>query len=161
MYNIDRIIEFENLMPALGLGFILGFMYDAVRILRLFVSRHKAFVFVTDALFVILCVLSSYLLFLSVNYGRIRAYLVIAIILGAVIYSCTAGEIIFSTAERISVKLKKLMKTVFSPLVFLFSKIKYFLSKILKIFDKKLKKFKIKSKKHLKDKEELLYNSND
>ena len=35
MYGIDLSVQIENLMPALGLGFILGFVHDVVRLLKI------------------------------------------------------------------------------------------------------------------------------
>lgn len=160
-YNIDRIIEFPNLMPALGLGFILGFLYDIIRILRLCVSNGKVFVFITDALYIVTAVLSSYLLFLSVNFGRIRAYLVISIVIGAVIYSCTAGELIYRFFKKLTDRIKKILKKIFSPFMVLFSKIKHLFGKLKKKFNENLKNLKNKLKKTLKHADDMLYNNTD
>ena len=69
-------------MPALGLGFILGFIYDAVRFLRMTFSKNKTVLFFADFLFVVFCTLSSYIMILGVNNGNIRLYLILAEITG-------------------------------------------------------------------------------
>ena len=161
MYGIDRLIEFENIMPALGLGFILGFLYDIVRILRLSISNGKIFVFVTDVLYIVTAVLSSYILFLAVNAGHIRAYLVITIALGAAVYSCTAGELIYSTAKKVTDKVKKVIRALLRPFQLLFTKLGKYFAKIKKFSAENLKKIQNKSKKLLKRDDEMLYNKED
>lgn len=161
MPAVDFSAQFASLMPALGLGFLLGLVYDAIRILRLCLSSGKVFVFVTDVLFVLLCSVSAFVLFLAVNDGRIRLYLVIAIVLGAVIYAFTFGELISSAAKRIAAALRKMIHVLLTPFRFFSGKIRGMGKKIADFSGKKLKKIQNKSKKPLQDEQEVLYNDND
>lgn len=153
--------QLKSLMPPLGLGFLLGLVYDMIRILRLIVPSKKIFVFVTDALFVLFCTTVSYLLFIAVANGSIRAYMVIAEIIGALVYRFGIGFFIFSAAEKIGVKINKLLKSIFSPFLFVFRKIKSVGTNSAKNITKKLKKYKNKLKKPLQDDREMLYNEDD
>lgn len=161
MPAVDFSAQFASLMPALGLGFLLGLLYDAVRIGRLCLPFVKVFLFVSDALYVVLCSVSAFILFLAVNDGRIRLYLVIAIVLGAVIYAFTFGELIFSSAKRIAAAVKKIFHVLLTPFRFLFGKIRGAGKRFTDFSGKKLKKIQNKSKKPLQDEYEMLYNDND
>lgn len=155
MYGIDLSVQFENLMPALGLGFTLAFLYDVVCFFRLLISNGRVFVFVTDMAYVVFCALSSFLLFLAVNSGHIRSYLVLAEVLAAAVYRLTAGILISSALQKTASLLKTVFKTVFSPLEFLLKKIKDRNRKMREKLQKIIKKIKINSQNPLKDNSQL------
>ncbi len=159
MYGIDIAVQIKNLMPALGLGFILGFIYDAVRFLRMTFSKNKTVLFFADFLFVVFCALSSYLMILGVNNGNIRLYLILAEITGGVIYFCTAGIIISRIFQLISDVLRKIFRTLIAPFVLVSEKFRCLIQKTGEKIKHFLKKIKNKSKKLLKDKDEMLYNN--
>lgn len=161
MYGIDLSVQIENLMPALGLGFLLGVVYDAVRFLRLLLSEGKIFLFITDMLFVVFCTFSSFLLFLGVNNGNIRLYLILAEITGAAVYFCTAGIIAIALYRKTAYVIKKAFNVIFLPLIFLKKKIFLIIKNLHGKFYEILKKMKNKFKKPLKDANEMLYNDND
>ena len=161
MYGIDLSVQIENLMPALGLGFLLGFVYDCVRFLRIMFPTGKIFLFISDMLFVVFCTFSSFLLFLGVNNGIIRMYLVVAGITGAAVYFCTAGIIIMSVFRKIAIVIKKAFNIIFKPFIFLKKKILKMVEKLYTKIYEILKKMKNKFKKPLKDADVMLYNSND
>lgn len=155
MYGIDLSVQFENLMPALGLGFTLAFLYDVVCFLRLLISNGRVFLFVTDMAYVVFCVLASFLLFLAVNSGHIRSYLVLAEILAAAVYRLTVGTIVSAAAEKTASFLKKAIRAVFSPFKFVLRKIQVISRKIKENLRKTLKKIKINSQNPLKDNGQL------
>ena len=161
MYGIDLSVQIENLMPALGLGFLLGFVYDCVRFLRFVFPSGKIFLFISDMLFVVFCTFSSFLLFLGVNNGNIRMYLVIAEITGAAVYFCTAGILIISVFGKIAYVIKKSFNIIFKPFVFLKKKIFSIIKKLCTKIYEILKKMKNKFKKPLKDADIMVYNDND
>ena len=161
MYGIDLSVQIENLMPALGLGFILGFVYDMCRFIRLSLSKNKAVLFISDLLYIVFCTLSSYLMILGVNNGNIRLYLILAEITGCAVYFCTAGIIISGFLNLVSTILRKIFYLFTYPFISVFKKI----LSTGKILCKKhctfLKKSKNKFKKPLKDEDEMLYNNNN
>ena len=161
MYGIDLSVQIKNLMPALGLGFILGFVYDSVRFFRLSFSKGKTALFVADFLFVIFCTVSSYLMILGVNNGNIRIYLIAAEITGAAVYFCTAGVVVASVFLHVSGVIRKIFHAVFLPFSFLSSKIVYVVKKIQKLACKIFCEIKKNQKKTLKDEDEMLYNNNN
>ncbi len=161
MYGIDLSVQFENLMPALGLGFILGLLYDFVRLSCVVFHKKKAVVFAADVFFIILCTGVSCLLYIAVNNGHIRLYLLLAQVLGGVIYRFTAGELIFPFFVKIIKAAEKFVLTVFAPVAGLGRKISEILRKIMRKFYINFKKIKNKFKKALKDDEQLLYNNDN
>ena len=159
MYGIDLSVQIKNLMPALGIGFILGLIYDSVRFLRMTFSKNKIVLFFADFLFIVFCTLSSYLMILGVNNGNIRLYLILAEITGSAIYFCTAGIIISRVFRFISDTLRKIFRTLITPVVLILKKFSCLIKKMKEKLKHFFKKIKNKSKKLLKDKDEMLYNN--
>lgn len=155
MYGIDLSVQFENLMPALGLGFILAFVYDVTVFLRSILFTGKAGMFLTDMIFVIFCTVSSLLLFFAVNSGHIRIYLVIAEILAAAVYRFTAGAVVSAVSEKIAAFIKNVILKIVSPFCFITGKVSCVVAKNKEKVRKLLKKFKINSKNPLKDNNNL------
>ncbi len=151
MYGIDLSVQFENLMPALGLGFILAFVYDVIVFIRKTFFHGKVFLFLSDMIYVMFCTVSSVLLFFAVNSGHIRSYLVLAEVLAAAVYRMTAGMLISLFTDKVSAFFGKIINRISSPFVFLEGKITFFFTKIRKNMRKMLKKFKINSENPLKD----------
>lgn len=161
MYGIDLSVQIENLMPALGLGFLLGFVYDTVRFLRLSFSKGKTVLFITDMLFVVFCTFASYLMILGVNNGNIRIYLILAEITGVVIYFCTAGIIISVVFQKTAGVIRKIFNLIYAPFIFLKKKFMHIFRKLREIAYNFLKKIQNKSKNPLQDEDEMLYNNNN
>lgn len=151
MYGIDLSVQFENLMPALGLGFILAFIYDILVFIRKTILTGKVFLFLTDMIFVMACTVSSVLLFFAVNSGHIRSYLVLAEVLAAAVYRMTAGVLISSVTDSISVFFRKIIKRICAPVHCLGKKMSSVNLKNKEKLQKISKKLKINSKKTLKD----------
>lgn len=150
----DISAQLQNIIPSLGLGFVLGIVYEIIRILRLYISENKVFVFISDMLFVILCSVSFFVLFVAVNNGHIRFYMLISGLLGYVVCLFTIGELLFSCFAKLKSVLIKVLKPIFKPFVLLNMKISL---KLKKIFEKILNKLK----KLLKHSHKVVYNKPD
>lgn len=150
----DISFQLQNIIPSLGLGFVLGIVYEIVRILRLCVFENKYFVFISDMLFVVLCSISFFTLFVAVNNGHIRFYMILAGILGYSICLYTVGELLFSCFSKLISFFIKLIKPIFKPIVILSKK-------IISIFKKISKKILNKLKKLLKHNNKVVYNKHD
>jgi spore cortex biosynthesis protein YabQ len=155
MYGVDLSVQFENLMPAIGLGFVLGMVYDVFRFIRQIFSNGKIIVFITDMIFVLVCTLSSFLLFLAVNSGRIRGYLIVFEVLAATIYRFTAGRLIFFILSKTSGFINSVFSEIFSVVKVPLKSMYTFIFKVSKRLEKNLKKSKINSENPLKDVSEL------
>lgn len=150
MYITDIVTQIKNIMPAVGLGFVLGIVYLFVRICRAFLSDGRVVIFITDVLFCLVCTLTSFLLFVAVNNGHIRFYLIIAEILGFCTFSFTFGELLFNYFQRMIAVLHRIVRPLSAPLRAGVKKI----SEKFIIFKNKLKKL-------LQQRRQMLYNIKD
>ncbi len=147
MYGTDLSVQIENLMPFAGLGFILGLLYDILGLFRKTFPKNRVIVFVVDFVFCLFVSVSSFLLLLATANGFIRVYLLIAQILGAVIYFLTFGTLVSSVVRLISESIRK----CFSPFFILGKKILIKTNKMKENLLKIIEKIKNKLKKPLKD----------
>lgn len=162
IYSLSLAAQTKSFLLSLGFGFIMGFFYDAFRILRICISKSKKVVIIFDLLYFIFLGFSSYLFFLVVNEGDIRAFLILGEVIGFSIYYISLGVVIFSASEKIVAGVKKgialILRLIFSPFRWLLRKLKKVLERISKNWIKKGKNIKNKSKFHLKLHKHLLYN---
>ena len=147
MYGTDLSVQIENLMPFVGLGFILGLLYDILSLFRRTFRKTGVTVFVVDFCFCIFVAVSSFLLLLGTANGFIRVYLLVAEILGAVIYFLTFGILVSSVVGLLSDLIKKCFSPFFKLRKMIFIKIKKITEKLLKFIEI----LKNKLKKPLKD----------
>lgn len=157
MYTADIPQQLRNIMPALGAGFLLGLVYEAVRIFRLYLSAGKVFVFITDMLFTVFTSVSVFMLFIAVDNGHIRFYMILACILGYTVCLFTAGELIYSFFLKIHGFVSGIIRFVMKPFVLILVK----LSPLTEKISEKMKKIKNKLKNLLKRGDKVLYNNED
>ena len=155
MYGVDLFVQFENLMPAIGLGFILGFVYDIFSFIRHIFSDSKPVVFITDMIFVLVCALSSFMLFVAVNSGRIRGYLIMFEVLASCVYRLTAGQIVSAVSDKCAFVINRLIHKVISLFSVPIKSMYTFFVKVSKRIEKNFKKSEINSEKPLKDSHEM------
>lgn len=157
MYLADISTQLKNIMPALGLGFVLGLVYEFVRVLRLYISSRKVFVFITDMLFTVFSSVAVFLLFVAVDNGHMRAYMILSCVLGYVICLFTAGELIYTFFVKIHSFAVRFTTLFLKPIVFVGRKMIPKLKKVSENTEKIKNKFKNLLKRSIK----VLYNSND
>ena len=164
IYSLSLAEQTKGFLLSLGFGFIMGVFYDAFRILRICISKSPKLALPFDLLYFLLLGFCSYIFFLVVNEGDIRAFLIIGEIVGFASYYFSLGVVIFSASEKIVCFVKKIFsaifRIVFSPFRWIFSKAKKVLETFSRKWFKKGKKIKNKSKFHLKLYKQLLYNQN-
>ena len=164
IYSLSLADQTKGFLFSLGFGFIMGVFYDLFRILRICISKSRKIVLLFDVLYFIFLGFCSYIFFLVINEGDIRAFLVLGEMIGFSIYYISIGVVIFSASEKVVVAIKRtfssVLRMVFSPFCWLFKKVKRVLVKISKKSIKNGKNIKNKSKFHLKLHKHLLYNQN-
>lgn len=156
LYSLSLAQQTKGFLLALGMGFLLGILYDIIRIIRISISRGKPAVIICDILFCALACLCTFLFCLTVNEGEIRLYLVLGEVAGFFVYYFSLGAIIFACSEKIIDFIKKLMGSVFGVILF---PIKWIFGKLRKLFNKLLKKSR-KNGKNLKNKSNFLLKVN-
>lgn len=164
LYGLSLATQTKSFLLSLGLGFIMGLVYDAFRIIRLSVSDKKIAIIITDILFSIIFCLCFFIFLITVNEGQFRFYLLLGTGIGFAIYYFSVGAIIFSFIRMLTDFIKKWTKRFFAVLLFpfrwIFSRMKSLIDKKLEKSRKITKKLKNKSKTLLKLNRHLLYNLN-
>lgn len=162
IYSLSLADQTKGFLLSLGFGFLMGILYDFVRIVRISISKSKKLILVFDLLYCIFLGFCSYVFFLVVNEGDIRGFLLLGEGIGFAIYYFSLGIVVFAASEKIVDSIKrfvlKFFKIVLFPFVWVFKKLKTLLEKFAKKWNKKSKKIKNKSKFHLKLHKHLLYN---
>lgn len=162
LYGISLAVQTVNFLFSLGFGFLSGFLYDVLRIIRLCISSKKIAIVIFDLIYCILFCFLFFIFLLSVNEGQFRFYLLLGTGCGFSVYYFSLGVIIFSLSRWIIDFIKRACKRFLSILCFPFwwilSKTKPLIGENVKKCQKNMKKIKNKSKTHLKLNKHLLYN---
>ncbi len=162
IYSLSLAEQTKGFLLSLGFGFLMGIFYDLFRIVRISISKGKKIILVFDLLYCVFLGFCSYIFFLVVNEGDIRAFLLLGEGIGFAIYYFSLGVVVFTASEKIVDTTKKIMlkvfQVVFFPFCWTLKKLKTLLGRIVKKWHKKGKKIKNKSKFHLKLHKHLLYN---
>ncbi|HEX3026462.1 MAG TPA: spore cortex biosynthesis protein YabQ [Clostridia bacterium] len=101
---------------ALLIGAALGAVYDVFRIMRLARSFGRVAVFIQDAVYFLICAVTTFLFLLVDNSGVVRAFLILGVLLGAVVYSLTLGAAVIKAAKRMIVPAKKIVRKAASDI---------------------------------------------
>ena len=130
-------------MLSLGMGFLLGILYDVFRMIRLIITdKPKAFIF-QDILYFAVCTFISFLFLLGVNNGKVRSFELLGEILGWLIYYFSFGTVAIRLVNKVISCVKRFFKFIFQalfrPISDIFLKIRRFFKKIFKNSIKRLK----------------------
>ncbi len=162
LYSLSLAQQTKGFLLALGMGFLLGVLYDLIRIVRISITRGKAAVVVCDLLFCLALCVVTFLFCLTVNEGEIRGYLVAGEGLGFLVYYFSLGAVVFALSEKIITGIKsifkRILKAIFTPLGNIAVKLGGKVNKFVKKSRKNRQKIKNKSKFLLKVDKLLLYN---
>lgn len=162
MYTFAISEHLKIFLLSIGMGFLLGVLYDIIRIVRLIMSKSKTAVFIFDLLYITLSALLVYTFIIAINMGAVRAYIIIAQLFGFFFYYISFGiavkKVSDKTAELIKSFLSKLFCIVKKPFLFIFATIKRKNMKIKTFLCKKSHKVRKILKKLLHLSKVLLYN---
>lgn len=124
------------------IGIIIGVLFDFFKSLRKEIKHKDKIVLIEDIIFVFLSGILVFVGIFKINYGVLRLYIVLAIILGTIGYSLTISRffvIIFSTITRVIYKIFKMILNIFEKAFGNFKRIILFLKKYFNFKTKKLK----------------------
>lgn len=162
MYNVYQSEQMLIFLASLGVGFLLGVLYDFFRALRLSFTRGKVAVVIFDLLYFFMVAFGSYIFILAANKGEVRSYIIIGELLGAVFYYFSLGFALMKLTDKFVLLLKRFISFVFRIVSFPFRFIKTaFLklyAKINTFFQKSEKKSKKIQKKVLPKARVYVYN---
>ncbi len=144
MYSVPQNEQLAIFVLSLGLGFLLGVLYDIVRALRLSITHSKIVLIICDILYFIAFGLISFLFILALNKGEIRFYIIIGEVIGAVFYYVSLGIAVIKITDKLIALLHKLYSLVFkiicAPFKALGKLFSGFATKISRLFKKTEKK---------------------
>lgn len=154
--------QVQGFFLSMGIGVVIGVLYDLFRILRMSLTDHKAIVVIQDVLFWSVSAVLSFLFVFVVNNGEFRGFLAIGEIAGFVLYYFTLGAVIFKISGWLVNWIKKILRFFLRMILFPFKKMYLVftpkLKKVCKTTKKKAKKSTSKCKFSLKRNRFLLYN---
>lgn len=153
MYTVDQNEQVLIFLASLGVGFLLGVLYDFFRAVRLSFTRGKIAVVIFDLTYFFSVALLSYIFILAANKGEVRSYIIIGELLGAVFYYFSFGIAVIKLTDRLVSLLRKFYSFAFKIIFFPFRLIKRL---ILRLFGKLMKFFKKSEKKSQKIQKKVL-----
>lgn len=150
MYIDDNGFHIQVFLMSVGFGFIVGTLYDMCRFLRMvFIKNNKA-VFLQDILFFAVSAVLTFLFLLTVNGGRFRFYIFLALVLGFAVYYFTLGRLMITFGEKALRKIKHffefLGRIVSAPFRLFLKPFGKLRKKLRKSLSNHTKNLKIKSK---------------
>lgn len=156
--------QVQAFLLSLGIGVVIGILYDLFRILRLSFTDNKVVVVVQDILFWSVSAVLSFLFVFVVNNGEFRGYLAMGELAGFALYYFTLGICVMKISQWLVNGIKKTVRSVFRIVLFPFKRIYLVFSpklkSVCKTTKKKAKKSTSKCKFSLKRNRVLLYNKN-
>ena len=158
MYMLTIADQTRLFLLALGLGFLLGIVYDLFRVVRMAFTMRRVGVFIQDVLFFLTCAAATFLFLLAVNQGEIRGFIIAGEGLGFLIYYFSFGLLAVRVSSFLVHAIHRLFFVISVPFRALFRLLKKLFVKIGISAKKTSKKIAKKSKFNLKHHKTLLYN---
>lgn len=156
MYIDSSDIHFKVFLLSVGFGFIVGLLYDFFKVFRTVVLRSKKGIFIQDILFFLIIAVITFLFLLSINGGRFRFYIFVALAVGFAVYFFTFSSFFFGFSLKFLEKIKSAFLLFSTVISFPFRKILKSSGKLRK----KLKENLIKLPKKINFKQKPLENEN-
>lgn len=95
-------------------GIVMGMLYDVIRILRKIVHHPNWIVQIEDLLYWVTCGCFAFIMIYWENYGQIRVFVFIGILIGAVLYFTTASILFMKAATWTIGWVKRIIKAIIS-----------------------------------------------
>ncbi len=144
MYSVAHSQQLSIFIGALGLGFLLGILYDVFRAIRISFTSLKIINIIFDLLYFFVFSISTFLYILALNKGEVRFYIIAGEIIGAAVYYLSFGI----AAIKLTNKLSRLIKSLFSCIFKAFSLPFRFVTNIFSRLSEKISGHFKKSKKN-------------
>lgn len=113
MYSVPQNQQLIIFLASIGLGFILGILYDVLRAVRLTVSKSNILIVIFDIIYFLLFGFFTFLFILAMNKGEVRFYIPVGETLGWLFYYFSFGL----AAIKITDILVKLIRGFFSLII--------------------------------------------
>lgn len=162
MYSVPQNQQLIIFLCSLGVGFLLGVLYDILRTLRLTLTKSKIALIIFDIIYFILFGFFTFLFILAMNKGEVRSYIIIGEIIGGIFYYFSFGiaaiRITDVTVRFIRKTFSFIFKLITAPFRLIFKLFSRLFGKISVLFKKTGKKFEKIRKKLLPKARLYVYN---
>lgn len=158
MYMLTIADQTRLFLLAIGLGFLLGVVYDLFRVIRMAFTMRRAGVFIQDVLFFLVCAAVTFVFLLAVNQGEIRGFIIAGEVLGFLIYYFSFGLLAVRVSSFLVHTTQRIFYLICVPFRALMRLLRRLFGKIGISVKKTSKKIAKKSKFNLKHHKALLYN---
>lgn len=110
--NMTELIHTQLDMAIISLiiGALMGFSYDIIRIFRRMVSHNLFFVSLEDVIYWFIWTIITLDKIYTYNYGMLRIYIIIGLLMGFIIYRYTIGWVLIKFTDYMLCTVKKLLK---------------------------------------------------
>lgn len=144
MYSVPQSEQLTIFISSLGLGFLLGILYDILRALRLSLTKSKGALIFFDILYFLLFGFCTFLFILALNKGEVRFYIIAGELIGAIFYYISFGIAVIKITDH-AVKLLRqfyafLFKVISAPFRLVKKVFSALFEKISELFRKTEKK---------------------
>ena len=147
------------------IGFALGFVYNAIRFIRIIFSSGSVFTGITDFIFAAVSGLVIFIFSVELGVGNLRFFYLIAAAIGFAIYTVTLGNLTAFAAKLarklIVMLLGFIKKAIVNPVITYFKIIRQKIAENFVKIRQKTSNFIEKHKIHLKKPKGLVYNKNN
>lgn len=109
----EQIIVF---IRCIGLGILLGLLYEVFSVLRCFLSEKTWAYVVCDVAFSLITTVISFFFMVLYNNGRVRLNLVFAQIIGGVAFHFSVGRYLLKPLTFFAMKMRRAMSVLLYPL---------------------------------------------
>jgi spore cortex biosynthesis protein YabQ len=162
MYSFEQSKQLDLFFLSLGIGFLLGIVYDILRAIRLTFSKGKALIFIFDIIYFIIFALATFIFFVAINKGEFRFYMIFGEITGLLFYYFSFGIAAKNFTDKSVYIIHKISKAVgriiSAPFLLVYRLISKTYAKIYAFFKKLKKNTEKNRKKHLPKLRLYVYN---
>lgn len=124
-------------------GIIMGILYDVVRVLRRIFDHPNWLIQIEDLLYWVACGCLAFIMIFWRNYGQIRGFVFVGILIGAVLYFTTISRWVINIVTQIIkslviIPIQCIMKIISIPIRYVF-KVSSLINKKRKIHSSQIK----------------------
>lgn len=129
--EISLTVQTQIFFLSVLFGIILGMFYDVFVVMRIVTKCDKSQVFFQDIIYFAISGLTNFTFILAVNNGEVRFFIILAEILGWILYYITVGKMIVKIVTFVVLKIRRFLSRVDKKIIVpIKSKVRQMLKKV-------------------------------
>ncbi len=124
--------QMKQLVIMMICGFLLALTYDIIRLFRRIVAHTEFYIAIEDIVFLFFGAVAAFVLVLWLNYGQIRAFMIMGIFIGAFVYCAAVSRFFLKISVYVS---RLLLKVIYNAALVLTYPFRVTLQTIAAIFE--------------------------